>query len=176
MQARTDPTSFQSLPVTDNFYNSIVTSTGDCLTLKRLGYFGGWKDWGRGAIPWDLGRGSRDRRENLHNGSVRCNLQDRTFRFSKIFLFYFILIMLIYARNQTFCSKSVNKAPNVQIFGLNTLCSILSNCTWKIFRYQNQFLMYFIFCEFLMYFFVFSTFCFCCFFHRNLWQTLLEAQ
>ena len=48
------------------------------------------------------------------------------------------------ARNQTFCSKSVNKAPKVQIFGLNTLCSILSNCTWKKFRYQNQFLMYFI--------------------------------
>ena len=48
--------------------------------------------------------------------------------------FYFILyklIMLIYARNQTFCSKSVNKASKVQIFGLNTLCSILSNCTWK---------------------------------------------
>ena len=36
--------------------------------------------------------------------------------------------MLIYARNQTFCPKSVNKAPKVQIFGLNT-CSILSNCT-----------------------------------------------
>ena len=52
--------------------------------------------------------------------------------------------MLIYARNQTFCSKSVNEAPKVQIFGLNTLCSILSNCTWKKFRYQNQFLMYFI--------------------------------
>ena len=52
--------------------------------------------------------------------------------------------MLIYARNQTFCPKSVNKAPKVQIFGLNTLCSILSNCTWKKFQYQNQFLMYFI--------------------------------
>ena len=37
--------------------------------------------------------------------------------------------MLIYARNQTFCSKSVNEAPKVQIFGLNTLCSILNNCT-----------------------------------------------
>ena len=96
------------------------------------------------APPWDLGRGSRDRRKNFDNSSVRCNLQDCIFRFSKIFLFYFILIMLIYARNQTFCSKSVNKAPKVQIFGLNTLCSILSNCTWKKFRYKNQFLMYFI--------------------------------
>ena len=67
------------------------------LTLIRLGYFGGWKDWGGGGgammvPPWDLGRGSRDRRENFHNGSVRCNLQDCIFRFSKTFLFYFILI------------------------------------------------------------------------------------
>ena len=30
--------------------------------------------------------------------------------------------MLIYARNQTFCSKSVNKAPKILIFGLNILC------------------------------------------------------
>ena len=51
-----------------------------CLTLKRLGYFGGWKDWGAMmAPPWDLGRGLGDRRENLHNGSVRCNLQDRIY-------------------------------------------------------------------------------------------------
>ena len=42
--------------------------------------------------PWDLGRGSRNRRKILHNGSVRCNLQDRIFRFSKIVFFYFILI------------------------------------------------------------------------------------
>ena len=33
--------------------------------------------------------------------------------------------MLIYARNQTFCSKSVNKAPKILIFGLNILCGIL---------------------------------------------------
>ena len=64
------------------------------LTLIRLGYFGSWKNWGGAykAPPWDLGRGSRDRRENLHNGSVRCNLQDRIFKFSKIVFFYFILI------------------------------------------------------------------------------------
>ena len=65
------------------------------LTLIRLGYYGGWKDWGGGGggghdgPPWDLGHGPR---ENFHNGSVRCNLQDCIFRFSKIFLFYFILI------------------------------------------------------------------------------------
>ena len=103
-----------------------------------------------------------DRRENFHNGSVRCNLQDICiFRFSKIFLFYFILIMLIYARNQTFCSKSVNKDPKVQIFGLN---SILSNCTWKKFWYQNQFLMYFIvlwiYYVFLSFFDLLFLFCF----------------
>ena len=65
------------------------------LTLKRLGYFGSWKTGGGGAFrapPWDLGSGSRDHRKNLHNGSVRCNLQDRIFRFSKIVFFYFILI------------------------------------------------------------------------------------
>ena len=65
------------------------------LTLKRLGYFGRGKTGGGGykAPPCDLGRGSRDhRRKNLHNGSVRCNLQDRIFRFSKIVFFYFILI------------------------------------------------------------------------------------
>ena len=32
--------------------------------------------------------------------------------------------MLIYARNQTFCSKSVDKAPKILIFGLNILCGI----------------------------------------------------
>ena len=30
--------------------------------------------------------------ENLHNGSVRCNLQDRIFRFSKIFFILFYII------------------------------------------------------------------------------------
>ena len=39
--------------------------------------------------------------------------------------------MLIYARNQTFCSKSVNKALKMLIFGIETLCSILSSCTSK---------------------------------------------
>ena len=35
--------------------------------------------------------------------------------------------MLIYARNQIFCSKAVNKAPKILIF-----CGILSNYTWKM--------------------------------------------
>ena len=62
----------------------------ECLTLIRLDYFGGWKDWG-----------------------------------------YFILTMLLHARNQTFFSKSVNTAPKMDCFGLDTLCSILSNGTEK---------------------------------------------
>ena len=41
---------------------------------KDLGYFGSWKNWGGGgaykAPAWDLGRGSRDHRKNMHNGSV----------------------------------------------------------------------------------------------------------
>ena len=41
---------------------------------------------------------------------VVCDVIYKTvFRFSKIIFFYFILIMLIYERNQTFCSKSVKK-------------------------------------------------------------------
>ena len=48
--------------------------------------------------------------------------------------------MLIYARNQTFCSKSVNKAPKVQIFGLNTLCSILAIVLEKISGIKINFL------------------------------------
>ena len=81
------------------------------LTLKRLGYFGDRQTGvgGHDGPPWDLGRGSFDRPKNLHNGSMWCNLQNCIFRFSKKVFFYLILIMLIYARNQTFYSKSVNK-------------------------------------------------------------------
>ena len=49
----------------------------------------------------------------------------------RIFCYFINLIMLIYARNQTFCSKSVNKALKMLIFGIDTLCSTLGNCTWK---------------------------------------------
>ena len=72
--------------------------------------------------------------------------------------------MLIYARNQTFCPKSVNKVPKMLIFVLNTLCGILSNYTFKNAGIKINFLCILLFYEFLMYFFVFSTFCFCCFF------------
>ena len=84
--------------------------------------------------------------------------------------------MQIYARTQTFCSKSGNKAPKVQIFGLNTLCSILSNCTRKNSGIKINFLCMLSFCEFLMYFFGFFFLLFLLFFRRNLWQTLFEAQ
>ena len=63
--------------------------------------------------------------------------------------------MLIYARNQTFCSKSVNKVPKILIFGLNILCGILSNYTWKNVGIKINFLCILLFYEFLMYFFVF---------------------
>ena len=62
------------------------------------------------------------------------------------------------------------------IFGLNTLCGILSNCTLKNASIKINFLCILLFYEFLMYFFVFFSFYFCCFFQRNLWQTLFEAQ
>ena len=49
--------------------------TGLFWRLERLG--------GHDGPPCDLGHGWRDRRKDLHNGSVRCNIQDRIFRFSK---------------------------------------------------------------------------------------------
>ena len=66
-------------------------------------------------------------------------------------------MMLIYARNQTFCSKSVNKAPKMLIFGLNTLCGILSNCTWKNAGIKINFL-YLLFMNFLCIFFFYLLF------------------
>ena len=71
--------------------------------------------------------------------------------------------MLIYARNLTFCSKSVNKALKMLIFGVDTLCSILSNCKKKIEKKSGikiNFLYILLFYEFLMYFFVFLPFVF----------------
>ena len=58
------------------FMNSTLNpkKTGLFWRLVRLGGGGGGGGGGgMMAPPWDLGRGSRDRRENLHNGSVRCN-------------------------------------------------------------------------------------------------------
>ena len=40
--------------------------------------------------PSDLGRGSRDRRKNLHKSRVRCKLQDCIVRLFFIIIFYFI--------------------------------------------------------------------------------------
>ena len=49
------------------------------------------------------------------------------FQQKKSFILY-QLIMLIHARNQTFCSRSVNKySSKIVDFGIDTLCSILSN-------------------------------------------------
>ena len=63
--------------------------------------------------------------------------------------------MLIYAINQTFCSKSVNKAPKILIFGLNILCAFLAIILEKNASIKINFLCILLFYEFLMYFFVF---------------------
>ena len=75
--------------------------------------------------------------------------------------------MLIYAKNHTFCSKSLNKAPRMLIFGVNILCSIPNIVLEKKNWYQNLFLMYFIVLGISYVFLCFSTFCFCCFFPLN---------
>ena len=67
--------------------------------------------------------------------------------------------MLIYARNQTFCSKSVNKAPKILIFGLSILCGILSNYTWKNASIKINFLCILLFYEFIMFFFFSGEIC-----------------
>ena len=75
--------------------------------------------------------------------------------------------MLIYARNQTFCSKSVNKAPKILIFGLNMwLCGMsLAIILEKNVGIKINFLCILLFYEFLMYYFVYVTFnVFVCFF------------
>ena len=109
--------------------------------------------------------------------------------------------MLIYARNQTFCSKSVNKAVHAHALimhfnrnyeagkdaftlnpkktGLNILCGILSNYTWKNFGIKINFLCILLFYEF-MYFFVFFTFLFLFFSVKfvadTFWSTIMLKQ
>ena len=53
---------------------------------------GGGGGGGCSSPPSDLGRGSRDRRETLHKGRVRCKLQDCIVRLFFIIIFYFIWI------------------------------------------------------------------------------------
>ena len=59
--------------------------------------------------------------------------------------------MLIYARNQIFCSKSVNKAPKMQIFVVAFLAIVLE----KKSGIKINFLFILLCYEFLMFFFVF---------------------
>ena len=141
----------------------------------RLSYPGG----GGGAAPAppsDLGRGSRNRRENLHRGRVRCKLQDCIVRLFFIIIFYFIWIN--YANLCTksyFHYKSLIKASRLLIFGTYILFNLLSNCALKNFSIEINFLCILLFYEFLMYFCVFSTFCFLLFFCWNLLQPLSQA-
>ena len=75
-------------------------------------------------------------------------------------------------------SKSVNKAPKILIFGLNILwMAFLAIILEKNAGIKIYFLCHFYkFYEFLMYFFAFLTFCFCCVFRRNLkCRALFEA-
>ena len=60
--------------------------------------------------------------------------------------------------------KSLIKASRLLIFGTYILFNILSNCALENFRIEINFLCILLFYEFLMYFFVFSTFCFLLFF------------
>ena len=128
------------------------------------------------APPSDLGRRSRDRRKNLHSGRVRCKLQVCIVIFSFISIFYFIWIN--YANlcvNSYFPYKSLIKALRGLIFGTFILLNILTNSALKNSIIEFYFLCILLFYEFLMYFFVFSTFCFLLFFHWNRLQQPLEA-
>ena len=58
------------------------------------GLFEGLEPTGGGAIlapPSDLGRGSRDRRENLHQGRDQRTLQDCIVRFFKLYVYLFYM-------------------------------------------------------------------------------------
>ena len=59
--------------------------------------------------------------------------------------------------------KSLIKASRLLIFGTYILFNILSNCALKHFSIEINFLCILLFYEFLMYFFVFSTFVVCFF-------------
>ena len=117
------------------------------------------------APPSDLGRRSRDRRENLHKGRVRYKLQVCIVRLFLIIVFYFILINYAnLCKKSYFHFKSFIKASILLIFGKYILLNILHNCALKNFSIEINFLCILLFYEFLMYFFVFSTFCFLLFF------------
>ena len=83
--------------------------------------------------------------------------------------------MLIYAKIRFFAYKSQNKAPRLLIFGKHILFNNPNNNIKAKIWFHNYFLCILLFCEFLMYFFVFFTFCLCLFFRRNLSQTFFEA-
>ena len=128
------------------------------------------------APPSDLGRRTCGRRENLHSGRVRCKLQVCIAIFSFFSTFYFIWIN--YANlcvNSYFPYKSLIKALRVLIFGTFILLNILTYCALKNSIIEIYFLCILLFYEFLMYFFVFSTFCFLLFFHWNTLQQPFEA-
>ena len=85
------------------------------LTLKRLGYFGGWKDWGGGGggvghvappPPPEISAVDRTIAVKICT-MVVCDVIYKTIYCLDFPKFSFIYIMLIYARIQTFCYKAV---------------------------------------------------------------------
>ena len=81
----------------------------------------------------------------------------------------------MYAQKHIFYSNSHNKDDRKLIFGTNIPCIIPDSSTLKNCVNKFNFLCFLLFCTFLMYFFVFSTFCFLLFFEQNLSQTFFQA-
>ena len=142
------------------------------LTLISPGYFGGWVLARGGGLlqppPPPLQISAVDK----ICIKVECDVNYNTVLLDYSLLSSFILyelIMLIYAKNSYFHYNSL------LIFGTYILFNILSNCALKNFSIEINFSWILLFYEFLMYLFVFSTFCFLLFFPWNLLQPLSQA-
>ena len=113
---------------------------------------------------------------------VECDINYKTVLLDYSLLLSFILyelIMLIYAKKNKilFSLFTLIKASRLLIFATYILLNFLnSNCALKNLSIEINFLCILLFYEFLnMYFFVFSTFCFYCFFTEILLQPLSQA-
>ena len=133
------------------------------LTLISPGYFGGWVARGGGgggggspfrSWPWKICI------------KVECDVNYKT-----VLLDWYANL----CNKSYFHYKSLIKASRLLIFGTYILFNFLSDCALKNFSIEINFLCILLFYEFLMYFFVFSTYLkkkkFCC----NLLQPLSQA-
>ena len=130
--------SFHLVTVT-NFENILTTffnlsPFSMSVNPNQAGLF--WMFYGRGGVestpPWELGRRSRDRHENLHVCPMWRTLPNCKKKIENFHSFYFILIN--YANlciKSLFSSKVINKAAGILIFGVNIPCSILINVLEK---------------------------------------------